>query len=256
MRAIKKESISFFTAFKCASGVVKVLFTSRLGGFSNGNYKSLNLSPYVGDNEKVVKKNREIVASFLSKGKDFVSVEQVHGTNIYRIAGTETGHQKDVRADAIICEVPDIAIGVLTADCVPIVLFDESGRIAAVHAGWKGLCAGIIKKVIKEFLHIDNKEKVRAFVGPAIDVCCYQVGIEVSARFEDIYPGIVINRMGSNYLNLKQIVKMQLEEQGILPENIYISPDCTSCLSELYFSYRKDGGKTGRQAALVLYTRN
>lgn len=254
MRAIKAKSISFFTALKCSNGIVKVLFTSCLGGFSKGNYESLNLSPYVGDNEEIVRKNRKTVASFLSKKSDFVSVEQVHGKSIYRIVGIETGHLKDVHADAIICEFPDIAIGVLTADCVPLVLFSESGRIAVVHAGWKGLSTGIIKETVKEFSSGEDKKKIKGFIGPAIDACCYRVGIEVEGRFKETYPESVITRGGSIYLNLKQLAKTHLKEEGILPENIYISPDCTSCLSELYFSYRKHGEKTGRQAGLVVYT--
>lgn len=254
MKYIRKESVSFLKAVKTQKGTARVLFTTRHGGFSKGKYKSLNLSFYVGDDEGLVKENRKIVAGFLSKKSDFVSVEQIHGKGIYRINGSESGHLKDVHADAIISEFTDVAIGVLTADCVPLILVGESGKIAAVHAGWKGLYSGIICETLKEFSVGEDIKKIKAFAGPAIGVCCYQVGKEVAEVFEEAYPESIIEKGESIFLDLKEIAKVQLIESGLQRENIYISPDCTSCLSNIYFSYRREGGITGRQAGLAVIT--
>ena len=142
-----------------------------------------------------------------------------------------------------------VGLVVQTADCVPILLATEDA-IGAVHAGWRGASAGVVPSAVKAFRKIlAKRETVRAWIGPAIGPCCYEVGPDVAGRFP---PRFSRPSTGDRLLfDLPGYVRWQLEEAGIRPEGIMQPNGCTFCGGERYASYRRDGAKAGRMIALV-----
>jgi len=150
-------------------------------------------------------------------------------------------------ADALIENTPGIAIGVKTADCVPILLADPVSRaVAAIHAGWRGTAAGIVAAAIRcmasEFG--TQPEDIHAAIGPSIRPCCYEVGPEVAIEFGVLPPGHV-------HLNLPAINARQLQAAGVLAANISTSEDCTKCAADRYHSFRRDREAAGRMISWI-----
>ena len=133
---------------------------------------------------------------------------------------------------------PDLAPLVFVADCLPVALAGPDG-VAMIHCGWRGLAAGIVERGVEEV------RARAAAIGPGIGPCCYEVGDEVLNAFAPLGPGLAEGRM----LDLRQTARRLLERAGV--ESIEASELCTSCQPELFFSHRRDGGRTGRQAGLV-----
>jgi YfiH family protein len=162
-------------------------------------------------------------------------------------------------ADAIITDQPGVAIGVLTADCVPILLVDPVKRaVAAVHAGREGSLRSILSRVIqkmrKEF-H-SSPQDLHAAVGPSVETECYEVGDDVVGRVQDRYKHrreVLVRNHGATYLDLRKINHFDLLENGLREDRIYHLPLCTACHSRTFYSYRKRGGQeTGRMMALIM----
>jgi YfiH family protein len=179
-------------------------------------------------------------------------LNQIHSDIIFNF----DGHIND--GDAIITDRIKIAIGVFTADCVPVILVDtKKGAIAAVHSGWKGTKALIVSKTIErlEENYGSNAVDIRAYIGPHIGSCCYEVSSELIEEFtsEDIYSNIKISN--NNKLDLEKCITTQLLEKGIKEENITSTNTCTSCNKqyELY-SYRTCRNKQGRMFSFVYLT--
>ena len=175
---------------------------------------------------------------------DTVTIHQVHSacvvTNHGRPARGESG-------DALIENTPGIAIGVKTADCVPILLADPAHRvIAAVHAGWRGTAASIVQATIRamgrEFG--TRPEDVHAAIGPSIGGCCFEVGPEVAREFGVIATGRV-------HLDLRGMNAKQLESAGLLSANISVAEECTKCRPAEYHSYRRDKEAAGRMISWI-----
>ena len=154
---------------------VDAFVTDRFNGVSVGAYDALNLGDHVGDNDGAVEENRRRVAEAIGVPRArLVTVRQVHGTTVReaRDVGTATD------ADAIVSDEEDLALAILVADCLPVLLVDESSsRFAVVHAGWRGLAAGTIARSLE---HFADARRVHAFVGPSISLEGYQVGPEVA----------------------------------------------------------------------------
>ena len=159
-------------------------------------------------------------------------------------------------ADAVVTDRRDVLIGIQGADCVPVLLYDRRTRaVGAVHAGWRGTAAGILKKTIQAMgdRFASSPSDIALAIGPGIRWCCYGVGHEVihavkKATGEGDYFMI---RGGKNCLDLPRANKCQAVSMGILPENIWTSEDCTFCLPEKYHSYRFARGPTGRQGGFI-----
>lgn len=159
-------------------------------------------------------------------------------------------------ADAVITDQSGVSIGVQVADCVPVLILDPVRRlVAAVHAGWRGTSAGILAGTIglmeKEF--ISNPSDCLVAIGPSIRACCYEVGDEVVRSVsEETGPGnYVVERKGAAYLDLPEANRLQAKRAGVRPDRIADTGECTCCSAERYFSYRRTGGKTGRQYGII-----
>lgn len=201
------------------------LFTTRRGGVSEGPYASLNLGLWTDDDAGRIRDNRERVraaagASRLAQGR------QVHGT---RVVVDAEGIEE---ADGQVISGRGVAAVVLVADCLPVALAGPE-RVGVVHAGWRGLAAGVLEA------GVEATGAVCAAIGPGIGPCCYEVGDDVRAVFGT----------SERTLDLKAIARGRLEAAGV--REIHDCGLCTSCDAERFFSHRRDRGVTGRQAGLA-----
>lgn len=229
-------------------------FTTRAGGVSLGTYSSLNLGDKWGDDPKSVEENLRRVSreGRFAREKLFV-VEQVHGRNVITLTGSEApADVRTLQADALVTRAPGLALGVRTADCVPILLADPEGRVGAVHAGWRGTAVGVVSAAIDALVELGaNPERIVAAIGPAICARCFEVGDEVVAQFEQVAPAAIAREPGKKaHIDLAAANHLQLLDGGILPTNIWRSGRCTMHEPVDFFSFRRDG-KTGQQLAFI-----
>ena len=176
--------------------------------------------------------------------KDVVSAEIVHSEKVSQV-GVEDKNKTIKGADALISKEKGVFLLVTTADCLPIFVFDSlSLALGLIHAGWRGLAQNIISEAVEKMREEfgSDPKNILVGIGPGICASCYEVGGEVAEKFKN-YRECVRKKAGRTYLDLKKIAETQLLEQGILPENIEISPDCTYEGVKEYFSYRRDKPK-------------
>lgn len=247
------------------SGTAKAAFTTRHGGVSTGQWSSLNLGLHVGDNREDVITNRELAARELNAALDqWVCGEQVHGNRVAVITEEDRGsgarsHETSIKGvDALVTNVPGIVLTAFAADCVPILLVDPVQKaIAAVHAGWKGTMKQIAKETVRVMQEVygSRPEDMLAAVGPAIDLCCYEVDQHVFIPFVELYPkgkGFFQEKFDHKWqLSIPEANVQILEEAGLLPNRVVRTGGCTSCQTDLFYSHRAEKGKTGRHAGLI-----
>jgi polyphenol oxidase len=233
---------------EAALGSATAAFSTRLGGVSEGPYRSLNLGVLTADDRGRVLENRRMLARVLDRDAASIAIgRQVHGTRV-QLRETVSRHDSPLaEADAQLTAAAPVTPIVLVADCFPVVIA-TTGRgkslVAAVHCGWRGVAGGIIESVLKT-----TGEEVRAVIGPGIRACCYEVGDEVRSAFRarghgaDVMPG--------GRLDLARAIRGELERLGVLGERVHDCGLCTACNPELFFSHRRDRGTTGRQAGLA-----
>jgi YfiH family protein len=219
-------------------------FSTRLGGASGGPFESLNLGLLTDDEPAAVRANRLRLAATLGRDPEGVLFgHQVHGSEIARrqAAPAPNPFTADVApadGDGQATSNAELTPLVQVADCLPVALAGEGG-VAMLHCGWRGLAGGIVERGVREV------GASAAAIGPGIGPCCYEVGDQVLARFTDLGDGIAAGRM----LDLAEVARRLLARVGV--EAIESSRLCTSCERELFFSHRRDAGRTGRQAGLV-----
>jgi YfiH family protein len=222
----------------------RAAFTTRQGGVSDGDFTSLNLGVLTDDAEDAVRENRRRVTAALGRDPDGVLLGfQEHEAEIERRESPPTTPgwleaHAPASADGQATANPALTPLVQVADCLPVALAGERG-VAMLHCGWRGLAQGIVARGAAEV------DAGAAAVGPGIGPCCFEVGPEVSARFEHLGRGISQGRM----LDLREVARRLLAAAGV--EEIAVSDLCTSCEETLFFSHRRDHGRTGRQAGLV-----
>jgi len=189
-------------------------------------------------------------------GRDIVCPSQVHGDTVAVVAQGHRGRGAYRRAtalretDGLITSEKKLSLAVLTADCMPVFLYDPKRKVMAlVHAGWKGTRKRIIAQAIKKMAKDFSTEPADLLValGPSLRRCCYEVGGE----FQEYFPGDVQLQGGKFYFDLGGAVLRQLSESGIAAEHIYDSRICTSCMNHEFFSYRKEGAQAGRSMSLM-----
>jgi len=219
-----------------------------------------SLALHTGENEEEIIQNRNRIATFLKSDKDlhFIVANQTHSDHIKIISRKETKGWESLEnaiedCDALITNEKEIVLTILTADCVPILLYDNEKKVvAAVHAGWKGTKAKIVAKTVLKMNEIYGCEPkdIIAGVSPSIGSCCYEVGEDVAKHFFDTPDGF--RRVGEKYmLDLPYINKYQLLEVGLSEKNIEMSDVCTACEVDRYFSYRKEQGCSGRFMSMI-----
>ena len=162
---------------------IKHCFFSRKGGFSKGLYKSLNCGKGSRDNKKNISKNLHYVSQKMSiKKNKLILMHQTHSAKVIEIR--ESNYKKKINSDAIITKVKGLALGVLTADCVPIIIYDSKNEIiGCIHAGWKGALSGIIKKTVNKIKKFNTKNKIYASVGPCINKKNYEIDLNFYKKF-------------------------------------------------------------------------
>lgn len=230
-------------------------FFGRAGGVSAGVFASLNCSTRVGDDPAAVEENRLRVAAALGQGGVRLP-GQVHGDRV-AIAGDAPAGE----ADALVSDRPGEPVGVLTADCVPLLLIVPERRVAAaVHAGWKGTALGIAARAVEALAACGGAQAraVHAALGPAIGSCCYEVGDEVASA---IAAGAGGDRVpparrdgGKSWIDLRAINAEILRIAGVPEPQIHVVGPCTRCAGDQCFSHRGTGGGTGRQISAVAWS--
>jgi len=228
----------------------RVEFTTRVGGVSSGPFESLNLGLMTEDEPEAVLENRKRLMSALGVDAARASMcRQVHGARVTDAegAGIDTPRSHPER-DGVWTDRALEPVVVLSADCVPIALCRNDPRpaVAAVHAGWRGLLAGVIEAAVDAL----GSSRLHASVGPAIGACCYEVGSEVADPFSARFGRGVVH---GGHVDLQAAARCALEELGV-PEIETISA-CTACDQTRFFSHRRDNGRTGRQG-LVAFIEN
>ena len=229
---------------------VKAAVSTRLGGYSEGCYASLNVGDHVGDNEQHVLQNRACFWQVAQMPAEPVWLQQVHGTRVLTLNRANHNSHHGQQADGSITTDSGVVCTVMTADCLPLLLCDSAGRqVAAVHAGWRGLCDGIIEQAVAQFA---NTAEVLAYLGPAISQSAFEVGPEVRAAFissaAEAEQAFVPGAAGKWQADLYLLARQRLQAAGVF--QIYGGDYCTYAQQELFFSYRRDG-KTGRMAASI-----
>jgi polyphenol oxidase len=237
-------------------------FTTRHEGVSRPPYNSLNLGSNTLDSQHNVEGNRSLVARCFGATLDcFVTVTQVHGTDLLVIdaPNQEFQHFLKLECDGIVTNQPGVMIAICVADCVPILLHDPvKGVVAALHAGWQGTAANIAGKGVEAMTKIFDCKAgdIRAAVGPAIGGCCYEVDAPVRDAFKkagmawDLFT--TGHGEGKWLLDLAAANRRLLGDAGLAPAQIESSELCVSCNQELFFSYRRDAGDTGRQVGFIM----
>lgn len=224
-------------------------FSTRRGGVSEGRYASMNLGGRWGDRPEHVAENLRLLAD--AGGYDpatLVRVRQVHGDAI--VAAHQVDHATE--ADAIWQHVDhpgQAVIGVMTADCVPVLIVDRAGTVAAaIHSGWRGTAANIAGQTA-ELLRREGGRDLLAAIGPCIEVDAFEVGEEVAERFDAAF----VQRSGhaKPHVDLVGCVRSQLEAAGISANQIERVGGCTHANPDWYFSYRRDGAGIGQQLSFV-----
>ncbi|GAV21796.1 peptidoglycan editing factor PgeF [Carboxydothermus pertinax] len=258
----EKKRIQLFFFKKFRDFGVDAFFTTRIGGFSTGPYTSLNLALHVGDSRDLVIKNRELLTSIWDlEINSFIVAEQVHGNNIALVDYSDGGRgMKDLssalkKTDGLITREKNLGLLTFYADCVPLYFLSPTPFIIGVaHAGWRGTLQEIGGKMVTNFVALGAKlENILCGIGPAIGPCCYEVGDDVAQSFSNRgFKNGVIRKDGKNFLNLWEINSEILIKTGIRPQNIELINLCTSCNKDLFFSYRRDFGVTGRMAAGII----
>ena len=226
----------------------RVVFSTRLGGVSEGPYRSLNLGVLTDDQPERVGENRRRLAATAGLETGSVAMGwQVHGNELAE--WTEHPGSDDLlgpgaplaQVDGHLTDLPGLGLLILGADCMPVALA-APGRVAMLHCGWRGLAADIVAAAVARF-----DEPPAAALGPAIGRCCYEVGSEVLAEFDEL-DGVAEGRM----LDIRAVAHRKLEAAGVTRiEDVEL---CTSCREDLFFSHRRDHGVTGRQAGMVWRT--
>jgi len=221
----------------------QVAFTTRVGGVSEGPYASLNLGRKSGDDPERADENRRIACDAIGADVEKLALNfQVHSARVLRAAPALRGEH----ADGLWTDEPGLPILAMSADCLPIVLarIGKPG-VAVLHAGWRGLLAGIAAAGTAAL----GGDDLVAAVGPAIGPCCYEVGEEVAAPFRERFGDDVVQE---SRLDLWTSAERALRAAGV--ERVDRFDRCTACEPESFFSHRRDAGITGRQGVIAYVT--
>jgi YfiH family protein len=225
-------------------------FTDRQGGHSQGRFATLNLGARWGDDPEAVRRNLDAVADAAAFDPAWlVCVRQVHGAAVLRASEVGEGSE----ADALWCHREDApcVVGVLTADCVPVLLVDREGEVvAAVHSGWRGTVAGVVVRTVRTLAEAGiEPERLVAAIGPCIELAAFEVGEEVAEQFDDAF--VERQRWPKPRVDLVAAVRAQLVATGVPAAAIERVGACTHAHPERYFSFRRDGAGIGQMMSFI-----
>jgi YfiH family protein len=226
---------------------VKACYTLRQNGHSDKPYDSFNLALHVDDEPEKVKLNRQLLVHEIQQ-ENIYWLEQIHGTDVVNLDG-----ETKTQADASVTRHKNKVCCVMTADCLPVFFCDQQGQqVAVAHAGWRGLCQGVLQNTVASFNNLDS---VLAYLGPAISQNAFEVGEDVLQSFISRYPHLNItecfirgNKADKWMADLYGLARLILNDCGVTA--IFGGGECTFTQEEKYFSYRRDK-QTGRMANLI-----
>lgn len=227
-------------------------FSTRLGGVSSGELGPLDFGR--GSSAEALHENRERLARRVGyPAKRLFCVKQVHGRGVVRVGGgQEPGELVGVEADALISDQPDVCLGVVTADCMPVLIASTARpAVAAAHAGWRGAAAGVLEATVKALsanYGCDPTELVAA-VGPCVGGEVYEVSPEVAAHFSSIEGAVRPSKGEGKLVDLKRVAAARLGAAGV--SKVALAPHCTLGEPELFHSFRRDGEAAGRQLNVI-----
>ncbi len=260
------KSLTYFT-FKHLSCYphVKCAVFSRAGGYSSYPYHSLNLGIHVNDDSDSVIANREKASEKLGFTiNNLIAMEQVHSDNLEVVTGADRGRgafsweDGIEKTDGLICNDKNLLLMAVVADCAVAVFYDPVKEVIGIsHCGWRGTVKKLAVKTIGEMeKNFDcHASDIIVGISPCIDSCCYEVGHDVFMEFCNNFSSsgktFFYQKNGSLHLDMKKAIKFQLIEAGIKEEHLEISPLCTSCRNDLFFSHRAEKGKTGRFGVVI-----
>lgn len=244
MKTQVSRSAQWITPDWPAPAGVRALTSLRGGGVSRGAYAGLNLALHVGDDPERVRENRDRLSRAAGVPVEPCWLEQVHGAGVIDADDWQPG----VQADAAVARYPDLVCAVLTADCLPVLLCArDGGAVAAVHAGWRGLAAGVIEAAVHEL-----GAPCIAWLGPAIGPQVFEVGEEVRAVFlaadTDAAAAFHPSPAGRWLADIYQLARRRLRAAGVT--EVHGGGECTHRDAARFYSYRRDG-VTGRMASLI-----
>jgi hypothetical protein len=234
----------------------RATFSTRRGGVSQPPYDSLNIGFSTADEPADVARNRAALATALGlDGRRFVVPGQVHGTRLVEVGRGDLGRgaqgPADVvpRTDGLLTREPEVPLFVSVADCVPVLIVagEPARALALVHAGWRGMLAGIVGRAARA-VATDAPARA-AVIGPSIGPCCFEVSADVGERFAAVFPGTWRN----GHVDLWEAARRQLAENGVDVARV-VAPGLCTHHDHDFFSHRRDGGLTGRQAAIAWLT--
>lgn len=242
-------------------------FSTRKGGVSSPPFDSFNCALHVGDRKEDVLANRRRLADRWGFSlKEMVCPEQIHKDALYKVKGEDKGRgslrEEDAipATDGIYTDRPGIFLTSFYADCVPLYVIDAKNKgVGLAHAGWRGTVLEIGPKLVRRFRREfeSSLDDILVVVGPAIGPCCYEVDDRVVDALSSLLPDgekekcIIPKEYGKYRIDLKKINAVLMEKEGIPPSNIFMSKLCTACHPDLFYSYRRDKGKTGRMASFI-----
>lgn len=237
-------------------------FTTRLGGVSTGHLSSMNIGAHRGDAPENVEENLRILGTAVGFSlEDLVATKQTHSDIVRRVGrGDRGGYMVEgasAECDALITNESGVGLTVFTADCTPILLYDPvTGAVGAAHAGWRGTAKGIAARTVeamaKEFGC--QPQNICAAIGPNIGPCCFETDADVPDAmvhaFGDGAYAHIRQENGKYYVNLKELNALCLRNAGV--RHIEISPLCTACRQDLFWSHRRVGQMRGSQGAIII----
>ena len=243
---------------------VRIAFTGRAGGVSEGPYASLNLGDHVDDDLACVLENRRRVSAALGAADaPLIVPRQVHGDAVLTVANPADAPAVQARAgegaDGIVVACAGVASLLCFADCMPVIAVAPSGAFAVVHAGWRGVMAEIAAKSVRELVEADRMRgvetlpsQVNVYLGPHIHAECFETSEDIHRQFTERF-GTGCSA-GARHIDLAAAQRESLARAGVAPERVVDAGVCTVCSNEAYFSYRALGGVCGRHGAFAFRT--
>lgn len=267
MKIITKEGISFLTFELYKKYPLQAAVSTRLGGISQAPFTSLNMGLHVGDEAAAVVENRKRFFHALgSDAKQLINCSQVHGTHIEVVGKADCGRGADSLetaipgCDGLITAEKGVPLTMNYADCTPLFFYDPKKEVIALsHGGWRGTAGNIAGKTIDQMVQTFDccRKDILCAIGPAIGLCHFEVGEEVVEAFRPLFSEVEWKNLYRNKENGKFLFdlhganRLLMEKAGILANHIEDCGICTYCRDDLFYSYRKSGGKTGRHMAVL-----
>lgn len=256
-RKVSPEGVVYYASPLLERAGVPHAFSTRVGGVSPAPFDSLNLGNPAGcatpdDDGRIRENYRRLLRAAGCERRSMARASQVHGAGVIEVTSDSVAEPRE--ADALVTDDARCVVTVRIADCVPVLIADESGRlVAAVHAGWRGAVAGIVPAAV-EVLRGRGAKRLIAAVGPCISAEAFEVGPEVVEAFERILgPRAPVRRRadGKGHVDVREAVRLQLCACDVAPDRIDSTDRCTVRDADEFFSHRRDAGRSGRLAAVI-----